>query len=340
MRMVVGRSTESALRARFSGSGLLASGYKTSRARHLAVRTLIVLGPLLTVVSPLDAQAPEGWITTYHGGTGDGLEAPVGIAVDTEGAVYVSGSSGRGVTSLKYDAGGTLLWSAHSGGGYAVAMALDSSGNLFAGKRTSNGSAIVQYDSAGNERAVANLNGGNTRASDGELTEVPDSWVRIRRQGSEFIGSSSIDGNEWLDLGRVSLDLPEAIFVGFAASARVGLTRQAVPSISVTFDHLALALEPPSPDRRFQRGDANADGDVNLTDATVILGALFGGQADTVTCEKSADSNDSGALEISDSVYLLAHLFQAGPAPAEPFGACGGDPTADSLSCVFHEACD
>ena len=133
---------------------------------------------------------------------------------------------------------------------------------------------------------------------------------------------------------------PEKIFVGFAASTRVVPSEAAVLPISVTFDHLELTVDPPAVDTPFRRGDANADGDVNLTDATVILGALFGGQAAVVTCEKSADSNDNGALEISDGIRLLAHLFQAGPAPAAPFGACGIDPTADSLTCASHEACE
>ena len=179
-----------------------------------------------------------------------------------------------------------------------------------------------------------------TRNSPSEPTEVPDAWVRIRRQGNEFIGSSSVDGVEWIELGRVALDLPEKIFVGFAASARVNPPRSPVDPISVRFDHLELTLDPAPLEQLFQRGDANADGDVNLTDATVILGALFGGRAEAVSCEKSADGNDNGTVEISDAVYLLAHLFRGGPAPEEPFGACGVDPTADSLTCLSYAGCE
>ena len=137
----------------------------------------------------------------------------------------------------------------------------------------------------------------------------------------------------------MTLDFPEKVYAGFAVMARGGEAQGTLGPMFARLDHLDLDPDQ-APERPFRRGDANADGDMNLTDAAVILGALFGGQADAVTCEKSADSNDNGALEISDGIHLLAHLFQAGPAPAEPFGACGVDPTADSLTCVSHEACE
>ena len=85
----------------------------------------------------------------------------------------------------------------------------------------------------------------------------------------------------------------------------------------------------------FRRGDADAGGSVNITDAINVLGYLFrpGG---TISCEKSADANDDGKVNISDALTVLGHLFRnTGPLP-EPT-ACGSDPTPDELGCDENE---
>ncbi len=80
----------------------------------------------------------------------------------------------------------------------------------------------------------------------------------------------------------------------------------------------------------FKRGDANADGGVNIADAISLLGHLFGGEPSPV-CPDAADANDDGALNIADAIKILGHLFAGeGPLP-DPFDACGPDPTDDEL---------
>ena len=75
----------------------------------------------------------------------------------------------------------------------------------------------------------------------------------------------------------------------------------------------------------FQRGDANGNGIINVTDASFVLNYLFlGGPAPP--CAKSADSDDDGQLQIADAVGLLGFLFLGGSAPAEPSGRCGTGP--------------
>jgi anti-sigma factor RsiW len=82
----------------------------------------------------------------------------------------------------------------------------------------------------------------------------------------------------------------------------------------------------------FRRGDADASGAVDLTDAAFLLDRLFRGGA-PLRCEDAGDADDDGALTITDAVFLLAHLFRGGPAPPPPGpGACGPDPTADALA--------
>jgi hypothetical protein len=45
------------------------------------------------------------------------------------------------------------------------------------------------------------------------------------------------------------------------------------------------------------------------------------------------DTDDTGALDVTDAVYLLRHLFQGTAAPAPPYPEAGIDPTADGLDC-------
>lgn len=88
----------------------------------------------------------------------------------------------------------------------------------------------------------------------------------------------------------------------------------------------------------FSRGDANADGALDISDALATLRALFRGEGD-FPCLDAADSNDDGSVDISDSVYGLQFLFLGGPAPGEPFPLCGTDPTDDEVTCDAFPAC-
>ena len=89
----------------------------------------------------------------------------------------------------------------------------------------------------------------------------------------------------------------------------------------------------------FRRGDANADGVVDISDAIATLHHLFTGGAQ-VSCADAADANDDGRMDLSDSVYDLLHLFSGGPAPPAPGSRCGEDPSADDLDCASHGPCE
>jgi ferredoxin len=85
-------------------------------------------------------------------------------------------------------------------------------------------------------------------------------------------------------------------------------------------EHAAFAVlagECPS----FQRGDANADGTQNLSDAVAILSYLFLGGS--IACVDASDTDSSSRVELTDAVYLLNHLFLGGPSPGAPFPDCG-----------------
>ena len=83
----------------------------------------------------------------------------------------------------------------------------------------------------------------------------------------------------------------------------------------------------------FRRGDADASGYVDTTDAIRTLSDLFlDGKA--LGCEDAADANDDGELNLSDAIHTLDFLYVgtaqiAAPGPE----ACGEDPTPDALGC-------
>ena len=90
---------------------------------------------------------------------------------------------------------------------------------------------------------------------------------------------------------------------------------------------------------RFQRGDLEADGDLNTTDAVLILTYLYLGGA-APGCPRAADIDDSGVIEITDAVNLLRHLYLGEAPPPPPFSECGLDETADALTCERFAFCD
>jgi hypothetical protein len=91
-----------------------------------------------------------------------------------------------------------------------------------------------------------------------------------------------------------------------------------------------LELEPVP---RFRRGDANDDGEVDISDVVMTLGYLFLGFRD-LRCEDAADVDDSGVINVSDAQYLLMYLFNKGDPPHPPTLPSGGfDTTPDSLRC-------
>ncbi len=83
---------------------------------------------------------------------------------------------------------------------------------------------------------------------------------------------------------------------------------------------------------RFFRGDANASGDVDLSDAISILNGLFVA-GERITCADAADANDDGDVDLSDPIFVLNYLFVSGDEPLAPgTRECDLDPTEDDLA--------
>jgi hypothetical protein len=81
----------------------------------------------------------------------------------------------------------------------------------------------------------------------------------------------------------------------------------------------------------FVRGDANSDGRVSGSDAHFVLSFLFRG-FQAPECQRTADVDDNGSIEITDPVFLLNFLVLGGPPPCEPFPQPGED-AQSALSC-------
>ena len=112
---------------------------------------------------------------------------------------------------------------------------------------------------------------------------------------------------------------------------------QEIASVAVTAHTFGLYEEPLEP--LFLRGDYNADGETNLTDAVAHLNFLVGG-GEAPTCARAADSDDNGRLEVTDAIRTLDRLFRGGEPLADPVGECGVDPTADGLECEAYSPCE
>ena len=76
----------------------------------------------------------------------------------------------------------------------------------------------------------------------------------------------------------------------------------------------------------FVRGETNADGRFDLSDAVTALLYLFSA-LEARTCLDALDIDDNGAIQVTDAVFLLRFLFRGGSRPPPPFPLPGPDPT-------------
>lgn len=88
----------------------------------------------------------------------------------------------------------------------------------------------------------------------------------------------------------------------------------------------------------FRRGDANADGRVDIADAVYHLSWQFtGGPAPT--CLEAADSDGDGLHNLTDAIFTLQYLFRSGAAPPAPGPEDCGLAPAPAFSCGSYPVC-
>jgi hypothetical protein len=119
-----------------------------------------------------------------------------------------------------------------------------------------------------------------------------------------------------------------------AEAAYLGADFQVLRTLVVTsFDR---TLVDRAPVRDFRRGDAGADGKLDVADAIRVLHHVFRG--DALPCRKAADSDDNGRVNLLDAITLVFQLFRDSQ-PRAPFPGCGQDATADTLTCEEYPSC-
>ncbi|MBI4602779.1 MAG: S8 family serine peptidase, partial [Planctomycetes bacterium] len=168
--------------------------------------------------------------------------------------------------------------------------------------------------------------------------------TRVRVTGANFtagdtvvtIGGNALENVLWIDTRTIAGDTPRGSSAGSAVvEVRNG---QGSGRLAATFTYTDATCPDPRAEVSLRRGDCNDDGTVDLSDAVAALSFLFAG-AQEPACEKACDTNDDGGVDISDPIAVLNYLFSGGKRPADPFPACGPDPTEDALTCEGGESC-
>jgi regulation of enolase protein 1 (concanavalin A-like superfamily) len=61
--------------------------------------------------------------------------------------------------------------------------------------------------------------GGTTLSTGTGVVSYPNTWVRLRRVGSVFVGYRSTDGVNWVQVGSRNISLPETVYFGMAVTS-------------------------------------------------------------------------------------------------------------------------
>lgn len=181
--------------------------------------------------------------------------------------------------------------------------------------------------------------------ADGRLFDLASVDVAMFQGRSVRIRARAPDG---LTFER-AVDLPQrktpmtTVHLDWVSIERVELTWHELPGAagggrSGAIDEVLINQVSSAARTRFIRGDANADGSTDVSDAIGILVHLFA-SGDPPPCLDSADADDDGELDISDPIALLAALFVGAVPPPPPAPGCGEDPTEDLLTCDGHPPC-
>jgi alpha-galactosidase len=138
-------------------------------------------------------------------------------------------------------------------------------------------------------------------------------------------GTTISNGLDYVQLTDVLADSTGEILITITDGNAAGFAIVNGLEIVGPFDETAFLDE-------FKRGDANANGVLDIADVSHNLTYQFVGSLGS-SCIDALDVNDDGAVAIDDPLYALFHMFAGGAAiPAPGADECGIDPTEDSAA--------
>jgi CD109 antigen len=144
----------------------------------------------------------------------------------------------------------------------------------------------------------------------------------------------SLRRNEPLELG-----FPMRALYPVRAAGPVSLAYEYYDADVLAYQRMGeVIVSDPAAAVPFVRGDTNADGRLDVTDAVGALSYLFLGGG-RFPCLDAIDTDDDGGLDLGDPVHTLDYLFLGGPPPAAPYPDCGLDTTPGGPGCESFPAC-
>jgi hypothetical protein len=179
---------------------------------------------------------------------------------------------------------------------------------------------------------AAALGGGSLEIHDASICEVPGIERRVQNL------SCAEEGEHirvtWENPPGANLDAPIIVLVGGAEVASLpgstteyevegpheGATEIAIVNSSGVAATCTVGEH--APEAHYLRGDCNAGGTVDLSDAVFLLNYLFSGES-APTCKDACNANGDDSNNISDPLHILNYLFLGMAAPVPPFPGCG-----------------
>jgi hypothetical protein len=272
------------------------------------------------------------------------------LVVDREGNVYIAGHANRidledeepgRILVVKYDPDGQELWSAGFGrSGRAFALDVDPGGNVYVAGQVwvselrERQATVARVSPAGELVWQVLFEGSATDLAVDEVGNIQVAGWSDCAERCRFAVATYGPGGREVGVVRFGEPLSDYYTRAFLALEAGG----GMVAAGTALDDMIVARYVPPPPIPFLRGDANADGERDLSDAVATLQYLFLGEAPP-PCLESADANDDGTLNVSDPVSLLDFLFRGGVPLPEPFAACGTDPSPDRLGCESFPPC-